>query len=696
MAAVAAAIATTSFPSRPVLSAAALDIKNLLFSEPFPFRDLKLIHGRFYRLSLDDDGYLLNLLLRSSFVSGHPAHALLLFSRITKPNIFHYNTAIRGLVSANLMAEAVHFHCNMRREGLSPDNFTFPFVLKACARLLDLVTGVKIHAQLLKAGFELDVFVKTSLVSMYAKCGGLDDAQKMFDEMPVTNVVSWTAMISGYISEGKLKESVDVFRKSLERGLKPDSFTLVRVLTACTQLGDVKMGEWIHELVSEKDMDRNVFVATSLVDMYTKCGRMERARHVFDGMAQKDVVSWSAMIGGYSSNGLPKEALELFFKMEAENIKPDCFTMVGVLSACAKLGALELGERVTHYMEMNEFLSNPVLGTALIDMYAKCGSMARSWVVFERMSERDLIVWNAMINGLSMTGHGKTSFGLFAQMEKMQISPDGNTFVGLLCACTHTGLVEDGRAYFNSMGQVYCLSPRIEHYGCMVDLLGRNGLLEEAYQLINEMPVEANAVVWGALLGGCRIHRKIDLAEHVLKKLIVLEPHNSGNYVLLSNIYALNGRWDESEKLRLTMKRRGIQKTPGYSWVELDGAVHEFHVGDKSHPMSEQIYLKLDELTKQLKAMGYMPKTEVVLFDIENEEKEHSLEHHSEKLAIVFALISTQPEETIRVVKNLRVCSDCHSAIKLISKIYSREIIVRDNNRFHCFIEGACSCNDYW
>nr|UPT48596.1 pentatricopeptide repeat protein AaPPR415 [Agave angustifolia]UPT49900.1 pentatricopeptide repeat protein AaPPR1292 [Agave angustifolia] len=606
------------------------------------------------------------------------------------------NNMLRSFVSADQTRHAIQCYTQMRRHGLSPNNFTFPFVLKACARLRDLKTGTLIHAHVMKSGFELNVFVKTSLVCFYAKCGVLDVARKLFDEMGERNVVSWTGMISGYMESGRFEEGVGLFRRMLEMGIMPDSFTIVRVLTACAQVGDVRTGEWVREYVVEKGMDRNVFVSTSLVDLYVKCGCMERARSVFDGMVEKDVVTWSAMIGGYASNGLPREALELFFKMEKENLRPDCFTMVGVLSACARLGALELGYRVSGLMDMREFLLNPVLGTALIDMYSKCGSTARAWAVFEGMKERDLIVWNAMITGLVMTGHQKVSFGLFAQMEKLGIQPEGNTFVGLLCGCTHAGLVEDGRRYFKGMSHIYGLTPRIEHYGCMVDLLGRAGLLEEAHQKIKEMPMEANAVVWGALLGGCKMHRDIHLAEHVLKKLIELEPWNSGNYVLLSNIYAANGKWDESAKLRLVMKEKGIQKMPGSSWVELNGIVHEFHVGDKSHPLTEQIYSKLDELGKKLKAMGYEPTTEVVLFDIEDEEKEHSLGHHSEKLAIAFGLICTGPEETIRVVKNLRVCNDCHAAIKLISKITQREIIVRDNNRFHSFNEGSCSCNEYW
>jgi hypothetical protein len=230
----------------------------------------------------------------------------------------------------------------------------------------------------------------------------------------------------------------------------------------------------------------------------------------------------------------------------------------------------------------------------------------------------------------------------------------------------------------------------------MVDLLGRAGLLDEAHQLIKGMPMEANAIVWGALLSGCRLHRDTVLAEHVLMKLIELEPWNSGNYVLLSNIYSASHRWDKAAKLRSRMNDNGIQKIPGCSWIEVDGVVHEFRVGDKSHPLTKQIYAKLEELAMKLKAAGYVPSTDFVLFDIEEEEKEHFLGCHSEKLAIAFGLISTSPKDVIRVVKNLRVCGDCHDAIKLISRFTGREVIVRDNNRFHSFIDGSCSCRDYW
>ncbi|KAF5750765.1 putative pentatricopeptide repeat-containing protein [Tripterygium wilfordii] len=674
----------------------AVQIKTRLLQGLDTFNQFKHVHAALLRHGLDQDNYLLNMLLRSSFDLGNTSYTRLLFDQTQEPNIFLWNTMVRGLVFQDCCEEALQFYHWMRGQGFLPNSFTFPFVLKACSRVLDFRLGLKAHSLVVKAGYDDQVFVKTSLLSLYAKCGYLDYAYKVFDEIPDKNIVSCTAIISGYVGQGKYKEAIESFRRLLEMGLSPDSFTIVRVLKACTKAGDLRSGEWIDGYISEIGMTRNVFVTTSFVDFYAKCGSMEKARCVFDGMHERDIVSWSSMIQGYASNGQPKEALDLFFKMLKENLRPDRYSMVGALSACARLGALELGEWASNLMDRNDFLANPVLGTALIDMYAKCGCIARAWEVFQGMKEKDRVVWNAVISGLSMTGHVKSAFGLFGQVEKFGIQPDGNTFMGLLCACTHAGLVNEGRRYFNSMHHVFSLTPTIEHYGCMVDLLGRAGLLDEAHQFIKNMPMEANAVVWGALLSGCRLHKDIYLAEHVLKQLIAIEPWNSGNYVLLSNIYSASNRWDDAAKIRSNMNEKRMVKIPGCSWIEVDGIVHEFLVDDKSHPLSEKIYTKLAELAKGLKAVGFVPTIDHVLFDIEEEEKEHFLGCHSEKLAIAFGLITTTPKEVIRVVKNLRVCGDCHEAIKFISKITGREIIVRDNNRFHCFNDGSCSCKDYW
>jgi pentatricopeptide repeat protein len=366
----------------------------------------------------------------------------------------------------------------------------------------------------------------------------LHDAQKAFDEMSHPSTVSWTALITAYMDAGRVQEAVGVARKAFASGMRPDSFTAVRVLTACARVTDLVTGEAVWRAVEQEGIAGNVFVATAALDLYVKCGEMQKARAVFDKMQNKDAVAWGAMVGGYASNGHPQEALELFFAMQAEGMMPECYTVAGALSACTRLGALDLGRRAARMVHWDEVLDNPVLGTALIDMYAKCGSTGEAWMVFQQMRKRDIIVWNAMILGLGMTGHEKIAFALVGQMEKSGMTPNDNTFIGLLCSCTHTGLVKDGRRYFHNMTQSYRISPRIEHYGCMVDLLSRAGLLEEAHQLIEDMPMQANAVIWGALLGGCKIHCDAGLAEHALKQLILLEPWNSGNYVMLSNIYS--------------------------------------------------------------------------------------------------------------------------------------------------------------
>ncbi|ESQ36960.1 hypothetical protein EUTSA_v10002816mg [Eutrema salsugineum] len=657
---------------------------------------LKHIHASLIRHDLHHDTFLINLLLKRTLFFRQNHYSFLLFSHTQFPNIFLYDTLINGFVNNHLFHETLGLFLSTRKHGLSLHGFTFPFVLKACTRSQNLKLGIDLHSLVVKCGFSHDVCAMTSLLSVYSGSGRLDDAHKLFDEIPERSVVSWTAFVSGYISAGKHREAIDLFREMVEMGVRPDSYLIVRVLTACVRVGDLDSAEWIDKLVEEIGMPKNCFVCTTLVNLYAKRGKMEKARSVFDSMAEKDIVTWSTMIQGYASNSLPKEGVELFLQMLRENLKPDQYSIVGFLSSCASLGALDLGEWGSSLIDRHEFLNNLVMGNALIDMYAKCGAMARGFQVFKDMKERDRVIMNTAITGLAKNGHVKLSFAVFGQTEKLGISPDGYTFLGLLCGCVHAGLIQDGLRFFNAMSCIYSLKRTVEHYGCMVDLWGRAGLLGDAYRLICDMPMKPNAIIWGALLSGCRLVKETRLAERVLKELIALEPWNAGNYVQLSNIYSVGGRWDEAAEVRDTMNKKGMKKIPGFSWIELKGTVHEFLADDKSHPLSDKIYAKLEDLGNEMRLMGFVPTTECVMFDVEEEEKETVLGYHSEKLAVAFGLISTVHGEVIRVVKNLRVCGDCHEVMKLISKITKREIVVRDNNRFHCFTNGFCSCNDYW
>ena len=532
---------------------------------------------------------------------------------------------------------------------------------------------------------------------MYASCGEVGVARRVFDGMPEKGVVTWNAMFAGYFKSGDWEEVVKLFRGMLDLGVGFDEVTLISVLTACGRLGVLDLGEWIDGYIEENVMLKgNQNLMTSLVDMYVKCGRVDRARELFDEMPCHDVVAWSAMISGYNQLNMCREALELFHMMQLTNVEPNEVTMVSILSSCSVLGALETGKWVHSFIRRKRMQVTVNLGTALVDFYAKCGCIENALDAFRKMPQKNSWTWTVLIQGLASNGQGREALKFFSSMLEAKLEPNDVTFVAVLSACNHTGLVKEGRHYFESMSRDYNIEPRVEHYGCMVDILGRAGLIEEAYEFIKKMPIEPNAIIWRTLLSACKIHKNVEIGEESLKQIVLLEPRHSGDYILLSNIYASVGRWEDAVKVRNQMKEKGIKKIPGCSLMELNGMIYEFFAEDSAHPDSEKIYEKIQEIVARIKKVGYVPNVAEARLDAEEEEKEVSVSHHSEKLAIAFGLIKSPPGAAIRVSKNLRVCTDCHIATKLISKVYGREIIVRDRNRFHHFKDGSCSCNDYW
>lgn len=371
--------------------------------------------------------------------------------------------------------------------------------------------------------------------------------------------------------------------------------------------------------------------------------------------------------------------------------------MLSVLSSCALLGALDLGKWMHAYVKENGFDQYVKVNTALIDMYAKCGSLDDAISVFESMAFRDTPAWSAMIVAYAIHGHGYKAIYLFEEMRRARVQPDGITFLGLLYACNHTGLVEEGCKYFYSMRDKYGFIPRIKHYGCMLDLLGRAGRLDEAYKFIEELPIEPTLILWRTLLASCSSHGNIKMGKRVINQIFKLDDSHSGDYVIFSNMCARAGRWEDVNYFRKLMKDRRVEKLPGCSMIEVNNVVHEFFSGDGTHIEHRELHQALDMLVEKLKLVGYIPDTSLVFYaDMEEEEKEATLRYHSEKLAITFGLLSTPAGTTIRVVKNIRVCRDCHSAAKLISLISGRQIILRDVQRFHHFKGGKCSCGDYW
>eukprot|EP01018_Ginkgo_biloba_P009787 Gb_07730 [translate_table: standard] len=570
----------------------------------------------------------------------------------------------------------------------NPASSTCSSLLQGCIKMKALPEGRLVHAHIIQTGFKPDISLETRLVIMYVKCGSLVDASQVLVEMPKRNVVSCTAMIAGYSQNGQIDEALKIFHEMPERNV----VSWNAMISGYVQNGQVDEALKLFQMMPE----RNVVSWNTMIAGYAQNRDADKALEIFQTMPERDVVSWNAMVAGYVHGKHFHEALELFQRMHLTGVKPNAVTFASVLPACAGLSALKKGKEVHDNIIRSLIQRNVFVGNALVDMYAKCGSIENARNVFDKMPERNFISWNAMIGGYAMHGCGKEALQLFEQMQHSGMNPNHVTFVSVLSACCHAGLVDDGWQYFNSMSRDYHVTPAVEHYGCMVDLLGRAGHLDEAEDLINKMPMKPNDVVWGSLLGACRIQANVEMGERVAKRLFELDPTNSAHYALLANIYASTGRWEDKEKVRKLMKDKSIIKTPGYSWIEINRKVHTFLVGDRSHPQSQKIYAKLEGLSRQMKRAGYVPDTNFVLHDVEEEQKERILYYHSEKLAIAFGFINTSPGTSIRIVKNIRVCGDCHSAIKFICKIVAREIIVRDANRFHHFKDGQCSCGDYW
>lgn len=439
---------------------------------------------------------------------------------------------------------------------------------------------------------------------------------------------------------------------------------------------------------------------------------MDIARYFFDQIMEPDLATWNSILSAYarySSDSFSSDAdlsdentisamevLNLFNRMQKSLVEPSEVTLVALISACAEIGALSQGIWAHVFIIKKKLSLNHYIGTTLITLYANSGRLGFARQLFHQLPYTDIFCFNAMIRALAVHGCGFEALNLFERMKQEGLAPDDVTMLAVMCACSHVGLVTEGHKYFESMARSYGLEPKIEHYCCLVDLLGRAGLVKEAKERILTMPMKPNAVLWRSLLGAARVHGDLDTGEVALKNLIELEPETSGNYVLLSNMYSCMEKWDDAKRMRQLMKKSGVDKNPGSSLVEVDGEMHEFLTGDKSHPRTRDIYLKLEEMNAKLQEYGYRARTREVLFDIEEEEKEGALSYHSERLAIAFALIATDSCVSIRIIKNLRVCVDCHSITKLLSIIYGREIIVRDRIRFHHFHKGNCSCLDYW
>ncbi|XP_019053204.1 PREDICTED: pentatricopeptide repeat-containing protein At4g14820 [Nelumbo nucifera] len=689
---------------------------------------LKQIHAQILRSGLDrSTSLLLKLVISSCALSPSLDYALLVFNQIADPETHICNRILREFSRSYEPDKTLFVYEKMRREGIGVDRFSFPPLLKASARVATLSEGMEIHGLASKLGFDSDPFVQTGLVRVYSACGRIFEARFLFDKMLHRDIVTWSVMIDGYCQSRLYEDALLLFEEMKNSGVEPDEMVLATMLSACGRAGNLDYGKAIHDYISEKNFSLDSHLQSALITMYTNCGSMDAARYLFDKMSpknlvastsmvsgysklgnieaarsifnqmvEKDLVSWSAMISGYAESDCPQEALKLFKEMQVSGVKPDQVTMLSVISACAHLGMLDQAKWIHIFIDKNGFGDILSVNNALIDMYAKCGSLVGARSVFDKMHKRNVISWTSIITAYAMHGNANDALWLFDQMKAKGVEPNGVTFVGVLYACSHAGLVEKGHQIFSSMINEHNIMPKHEHYGCMVDLFGRANLLREALELIETMPIPPNVVVWGSLLAACRLHGEVELGEFAAKRLLELDPDHDGAHVLLSNIYAKAKRWDDVVGVRKLMKHRGVNKERGCSKIEVNNEIHEFVMADRNHKLADEIYEKLDEVIGELKLIGYAPDTGSVLVDLEEEEKKEVVLWHSEKLALCFGLMNAGKGSCIRIVKNLRVCEDCHTFMKLVSKVFEREIVVRDRTRFHHYKDGICSCKDYW
>ncbi|KAG9457638.1 hypothetical protein H6P81_002146 [Aristolochia fimbriata] len=714
--------------------------------------DSECVHCLAFKIGLDSDLFVSGPIITLYCKGGKIETARQLFEETPVRDVVLWNMLMKAYKDEGAENEVFLLFSVLHRSGLHPDDTTMRLVLEGREKdVVEQVRAFAVKSYFLHDDFDVSEWNKT--MSAFLREGYLDCSSRVFYEMGDLDLISWNTMISSYVQGGFEKEAISLFLDMFHSAVMPDhvtlssvlracgaitnetsfgkqvhvlalksgyvtnanyvkalelfssvhhygerldNFTLATSFKACSSLVALENGKQIHAHSVKVGFESDVCVSSGILDMYLKCGNTRDASIVFNNISEPDDVAWTAMISGCVETGDQEYALQLYHRMRSTGLEADEYTFSTLIKACSCLTALEQGRQIQANAIKLEQLSDTFVGTSLIDMYAKCGCIEDSYILFKRMGMKNITSWNAMIVGLAQQGNGEEALDLFREMTSLGFQPDGVTFIGVLSSCSHSGMVSESYKYFDVMCKDYNIDPKIEHYACLVDVLARAGRVSEAEKLMESMPFEGSVSMYRALLGACRVNGNIEIGERVANRLIRLEPSDPSVYVLLSNIYARAQEWDEVARAREMMRKRSVKKDPGYSWIQVKNKVHVFLVDDKSHPESNAIYDKVEDLMKRIQLEGYVPDTSHILHDLEEEEKERALYYHSEKLAVAYGLLCTPSPSSLRVIKSLRVCGDCHNAIKYISKVVGRDIILRDTNRFHHFSDGKCSCRDYW
>lgn len=620
-----------------------------------------------------------------------------------------------GYTKSDQPEQGVLVFLEMLGAGARPTSYTLGSVLDACSSLGFVEFGKQIHAYAIKCHAEVDKRAGNFLCILYSKYGGLDSAVKAFRRIKEKNVVSWTAVISACDDHSHPLMGLRLFLEMLQEGIQPNEYTLTSVLSSSCASQALLFGAQVHSMCNKLGFASNSAIANSIIYLYLKFGWVNYANKLVDQMDTIGTITWNTMIAGHaqmmdlvqddiSAHSSGNEALHIFQKLTRSGAKPDPFTLSSVLTVCSKLVALEQGEQLHARIIKTGYLSDAVVGTALVNMYSKCGSIDEASKAFEQIPVATLFSLTSMITGFARHGQSQKALELFNNMRHVGIRPNKVTFVGVLLACSLAGMVDEAMYYFELMKSEYKIKPTMDHFACLVDMFLRLGQLDKAFDFVKEMEIQPNEFIWSILVAGCKSHGRLDIGFHAAEELLSLKPKRTETYVLLLSMYYSMGRSKDLSRVKQLMKEQGVENLKDWSWIRFKGTVYLFKPDDQLGLQSAGMYELLEDLLNKSKALGYEPGPRGSL-DVTNgiegtDEGEEgsplfSAVYHSEKLALAFGLLNMPNAVPIRVIKNTGMCRDCHSFIKFVSLLVSREIIVRDCRRLHKFKDGYCSCRDY-
>lgn len=617
--------------------------------------------------------------------------------KLHQENYKPFNTTLKSLSKLGKLDEALQLIDSEKPKRLEIESCSS--YLHACISAKSLRHGLRLYHQL-SDNLLKNPILKSKFITLFSVCGQLDEARKIFEQgLGIGDLPEsvWVAMTIGYLRNDHFKEALFLYCQMLSQGVDPGNFAFSSALKACSKLAEIRVGKAIHAQIIKAESEPDQVVYNALLSLYTQSGCFEDELKVFEGMPDRNIVSWNSMIAGLIKKEKVFEAFKTFRRMQKEGIGFSWISFTTLLPLCAQVTSVYSGKEIHAQILKSNKIPDVLVLNAVMDMYAKCGEITYCRRVFNGIDNKDLTSWNTMLNGCAVNGKIKEAFKLFDEMIGFGIRPDSVTFVTLLSGCSHTGLLLQGKALFQRMNVEFGIEPNLEHYACLVDLVGRAGRIEEALQIVEKMPMKPSASIWGSLLNACRLHGYVPVAGVIAKKLFVMEPENSGNYVMLSNVYANASMWKEVNMMRELMEKKGMKKEVGCSWIQVKDKVHTFVAGGGLEFRNSDKYKKVQgTLMEALTKSGYEPDIGVVLHNVDEEVKADWVCGHSEKLATVFGLIHCGSRMPIRITKNLRICADCHTWMKFVSDITKRKIILRDTNRFHHFDDGSCSCKDYW